>query len=96
MTESCRRVAATSTIVAIVAIVSACSDRTASPIADRGDDVEASIERVANSLQQPLVIEGRHFSARWVFDEDRMLDHDIRIVDKVEPGGKRPPAGETT
>ena len=38
----------------------------------------------------PLVIEGRHFSARWVFDDDRMLDHDIRIVDAVEPGGQRP------
>ncbi|NIP19117.1 MAG: NUDIX domain-containing protein [Xanthomonadales bacterium] len=44
----------------------------------------------------PLVIDGRHFSARWVFDGDRMLDHDIRIVDTVQPGGIRPPAGETT
>jgi 8-oxo-dGTP diphosphatase len=38
----------------------------------------------------PLVIEGRSFSARWVFDSDRMLDHEINIVDAVKPGGTRP------
>ena len=37
----------------------------------------------------PLLIQGQHFSARWVFDDDRMLDHDIRLVDIVEPGGRR-------
>ena len=37
----------------------------------------------------PFVIEGQRFSARWVFDEDRMLDHDIQLVDEVVPGGPR-------
>lgn len=43
----------------------------------------------------PLVIAGRPFSARWVFDEDRMLDHEIKIVDAVRPGGRRAHTGET-
>jgi 8-oxo-dGTP diphosphatase len=60
------------------------------------DDIPYTEMWEDDEIWLPLVIEGRHFSARWVFDEDRMLDHDIRIVDKVEPGGKRPPAGETT
>lgn len=37
----------------------------------------------------PMVIEGQRFSARWVFDDDRMLDHEIQLVDKVVPGGPR-------
>ena len=37
----------------------------------------------------PLLIDGQCFSARWVFDDDRMLDHDIRLVDAVVPGGPR-------
>jgi 8-oxo-dGTP diphosphatase len=37
----------------------------------------------------PFVIDGQRFSARWVFDEDRMLDHDIQLVDEVVPGGPR-------
>jgi 8-oxo-dGTP diphosphatase len=37
----------------------------------------------------PYVIEGQCFTARWVFDDDRMLDHDIRLVDEVLPGGPR-------
>jgi 8-oxo-dGTP diphosphatase len=37
----------------------------------------------------PLVIDGQRFSARWIFDEDRMLDHDIELVETVVPGGPR-------
>lgn len=37
----------------------------------------------------PLVIQGQPFTARWVFDDDRMLDHDIRLVEQVKPGGPR-------
>lgn len=37
----------------------------------------------------PLLLQGQPFSARWVFDDDRMLDHDIRLVEQVEPGGPR-------
>jgi 8-oxo-dGTP diphosphatase len=37
----------------------------------------------------PYVIDGQCFSARWIFDDDRMLDHDIRLVDTVVPGGPR-------
>jgi 8-oxo-dGTP diphosphatase len=37
----------------------------------------------------PLVIDGQRFTARWVFDDDRMLDHDIRLVEEVTPGGPR-------
>lgn len=37
----------------------------------------------------PLLIGGQRFTARWVFDDDRMLDHDIRLVDEVVPGGPR-------
>ncbi len=40
-------------------------------------------------LWLPMVLEGRSFSARWVFDDDRMLDHDIRHVEQVIPGGPR-------
>lgn len=40
-------------------------------------------------LWLPLVIEGQCFSAHWVFDDDRMLDHEIRLVDEVIPGGPR-------
>ncbi|HSM69883.1 MAG TPA: 8-oxo-dGTP diphosphatase [Xanthomonadales bacterium] len=37
----------------------------------------------------PLVIQGRPFSARWVFDDERMLDYDLKEVDHVKPGGIR-------
>lgn len=37
----------------------------------------------------PLVIRGQPFSARWVFDDDRMLDYDLQEVDHVKPGGIR-------
>ena len=40
-------------------------------------------------LWLPLLIQGQRFSARWVFDDDRMLDHEICLVDHVEPGGPR-------
>ena len=40
-------------------------------------------------LWLPMVIDGQCFTARWVFDDDTMLDHDIRLVDEVEPGGPR-------
>jgi len=42
----------------------------------------------------PLVIAGQPFSARWVFDDDRMLDYDLQPVEHVEPGGPR--AGQGT
>ena len=54
------------------------------------DDIPYSEMWEDDRIWLPLVIEGRHFSARWVFDDDRMLDHEIRIVDNVEPGGQRP------
>ncbi|NIM71133.1 MAG: NUDIX domain-containing protein [Xanthomonadales bacterium] len=37
----------------------------------------------------PLVIRGQHFSARWVFEHERMLDYDLQLVDRVAPGGRR-------
>lgn len=37
----------------------------------------------------PLVIRGQPFSARWVFDDERMLDYDLKEVDHVKPGGIR-------
>ena len=37
----------------------------------------------------PLVIRGQPFSARWVFDDERMLDYDLQEVDHVQPGGIR-------
>jgi len=37
----------------------------------------------------PLVIRGQPFSARWVFDDERMLDYDLQEVDHVKPGGVR-------
>jgi hypothetical protein len=37
----------------------------------------------------PLVIRGQPFSARWVFDDERMLDYDLQEVDHVTPGGVR-------
>lgn len=39
----------------------------------------------------PLVIAGRPFSARWVFDDDHMLDYQLNMVSHVEPGGRRGP-----
>ncbi len=42
----------------------------------------------------PMVIQGQPFSARWVFDDDRMLDYDLQPVEHVEPGGPR--AGQGT
>lgn len=41
----------------------------------------------------PMLIEGRKFSARWVFDDDRMLDYVLEETGHVEPGGTRPPEG---
>lgn len=37
----------------------------------------------------PMVIAGTPFTARWVFDEDRMLDYELEKVDQVEPGRRR-------
>jgi 8-oxo-dGTP diphosphatase len=43
----------------------------------------------------PLVIAGQPFSARWVFDDDHMLDYELDMVSHVTPGGRRG-AGEDT
>jgi len=37
----------------------------------------------------PMVIEGKPFTARWIFDDDRMLDYELRPVERVAPGGRR-------
>ncbi len=29
----------------------------------------------------PLVIEGRPFTARWIFDDDTMLDYELEMLD---------------
>lgn len=36
----------------------------------------------------PMVIRGECFSARWVFDDDRMLDYTIEMTEQVIPGGR--------
>jgi 8-oxo-dGTP diphosphatase len=41
----------------------------------------------------PMVIAGTPFTARWVFDDDRMLDYTLEMVDEVKPGGRRPQEG---
>ena len=41
----------------------------------------------------PMVIKGTPFTARWVFDDDKMLDFDLQMTEKVEPGGPRPEQG---
>jgi 8-oxo-dGTP diphosphatase len=43
----------------------------------------------------PMVIEGTPFSARWVFDDDRMLDYELEQVTQVAPGGRRKPGDGT-
>jgi hypothetical protein len=40
-----------------------------------------------------MVIDGRKFSARWMFDDDRMLDYVLEETAHVEPGGRRPAEG---
>lgn len=42
----------------------------------------------------PMVIRGEPFTARWVFDDDRMLDYSIEMTDRVTPGA-RPAIKET-
>jgi 8-oxo-dGTP diphosphatase len=37
----------------------------------------------------PMLLEGRRFSARWLFDDDRMLDHDLQEVTEIKPGEVR-------
>ncbi len=37
----------------------------------------------------PMVIAGKPFTARWIFDDDRMLDYVLEETDHVEPGGTR-------
>ena len=37
----------------------------------------------------PMVIAGKSFTANWVFDDDRMLDYELKNVEHVEPGGRR-------
>ncbi|NND44342.1 MAG: 8-oxo-dGTP diphosphatase [Xanthomonadales bacterium] len=37
----------------------------------------------------PMVIAGQPFSARWIFDDDRMLDYKLDQVKQVTPGGRR-------
>ena len=38
----------------------------------------------------PMVIEGTRFTASWVFDDDHMLDYELKEVETVKPGGRRP------
>jgi 8-oxo-dGTP diphosphatase len=38
----------------------------------------------------PMVIERKPFTARWIFDDDQMLDYVLEPTDHVEPGGIRP------
>jgi 8-oxo-dGTP diphosphatase len=39
----------------------------------------------------PMVLAGTPFTARWVFNDDSMLDYELDMVDHVEPGSR---AGE--
>ncbi len=39
-----------------------------------------------DDLWLPLVIEGRRFSGRFVFDDDVMLDHALEVVDAPQAG----------
>lgn len=38
----------------------------------------------------PMVIAGKHFTAHWIFEDDRMLDYELKEVESVKPGGRRP------
>jgi 8-oxo-dGTP diphosphatase len=38
----------------------------------------------------PMVIAGTPFTACWIFDDDRMLDYSLEMVNEVEPGGRKP------
>lgn len=38
----------------------------------------------------PMVIAGESFTARWIFDDDRMLDYALDEVRDIKPGGTRP------
>jgi 8-oxo-dGTP diphosphatase len=40
----------------------------------------------------PMIIDGTPFTANWVFDDDRMLDYELKNVEQVIPGGRRPPS----
>lgn len=36
----------------------------------------------------PMVIAGTPFTARWVFDDDNMLDYELEMTDKIKPGSR--------
>lgn len=38
----------------------------------------------------PMVIAGNPFTSRWVFDDDHMLDYQLEMKDKIEPGSRKP------
>ncbi len=68
MTRSFRAITCFVILVATLILVNGCNDRAVSPIAGEDDDVEARIARVADSLQQPLVIEGQAIET-WNIEE---------------------------
>lgn len=59
------------------------------PLWTRVDDIPFEEMWEDDRIWLPLVIRGQPFSARWVFDDDRMLDYDLKKVDHVKPGGIR-------
>jgi 8-oxo-dGTP diphosphatase len=59
------------------------------PLWTRIDDIPFEEMWEDDRIWLPLVIRGQPFRARWVFDDERMLDYDLQEVDHVQPGGIR-------
>ena len=63
----------------------------AAPLWTDLDDIPYDEMWEDDKIWLPMVIAGTPFTASWVFDDDRMLDYELKEVESVKPGGRLPP-----
>jgi 8-oxo-dGTP diphosphatase len=49
-----------------------------------------------DALWLPLLLRGQAFEGNWIFDEDRMVDHELILRDRIEVAARMPLAPATT
>ena len=68
--------------------------REARPMWVHQDDIPYDRMWEDDRLWLPLLIEGRRFETRWIFDGDKMLDYDIQAESPEQPGNEPWTLGE--
>jgi 8-oxo-dGTP diphosphatase len=49
-----------------------------------------------DALWLPLLLRGQAFQGNWIFDDDRMVDHELILRDRIEVVARKPLAASTT